>query len=60
MNGFPLNFIRQTIYSGNLDVMFSFLIYWIFKKQDVEALTGLIWLGTGTAVVNVVMNFRFP
>ena len=60
MNGFPLNFIRQTIYSGNLDVMFSFLIYWIFKKQDVEAWTGLIWLRTGTAVVNVVMNFRFP
>jgi hypothetical protein len=34
LNGFPVRFIQQTIYSGNLDVMFVFLIkyyYWIFK-----------------------------
>ena len=34
-------------------------IKWIFTNWD-EAWTVLIWLRTGTAFVNAVMNFRGP
>jgi hypothetical protein len=38
------------------------ILGWIFRKWDVRAWTGLIWLKIGTegGQVNAVMNLRVP
>jgi hypothetical protein len=39
------------------------ILKWVFKKWNVEAWTGLIWLRLGTdvrAVVNVAINIWVP
>jgi hypothetical protein len=38
------------------------ILRWIFRKWDVGVWDGSIWLriGRGLALVNAVMDFRFP
>jgi hypothetical protein len=55
--------LRERDQRGESGIDGRIILRWIFRKWDVGARTGSIWLGnrdSWQALVNVVMNLRVP